>query len=55
MQKKNLKRISVEVDENFLLDLKKAALFRNMTLKRYVTAILLEQLVKDRFYAKPNK
>ena len=40
-------RINVEVDEEFLIELKKRALNRHMTLKRFVTAILFEYIVKE--------
>lgn len=41
------KRISVVVEEEFLLELKKRALNRKMTLKRFITAILFEYIVKE--------
>lgn len=45
-----IKRISVEVKESFLIELKKRALNRKMTLKRYVTAVLAEQIIKEARY-----
>ena len=44
------KRLSIEVSENFLIDLKKRALNRNMTLKSYIMAILSEQILKEKQY-----
>jgi predicted DNA-binding ribbon-helix-helix protein len=44
------KRISVVVEEEFLLELKKRALNRNITLKKYVIRALIEKLTKERQY-----
>lgn len=41
------KRISIEVSDSFLLDLKKRALNRNITLKRYIVGVLNEHIKKE--------
>lgn len=48
--KETEKRISVVVEEEFLLELKKRALNRNITLKTYVIRTLLEKLIQERQY-----
>lgn len=45
-------RISVEVELNILIELKKRALLRNMTLKRYINALVVEQFAREDQYHK---
>lgn len=44
------KRISVEVDDWILLEIKKRALNRNMTMKKYITAIVISQIATEKKY-----
>lgn len=44
----NIKRISVEVPEYFLIDIKRMALERNITMRKYVMGALLKQITKDK-------
>jgi hypothetical protein len=44
----NKKRISVQVPEYFLIDIKRMALERNITMRKYVMGALLKQITKDK-------
>ena len=51
-QKRTIKRISVEMPDELILELKMRALRRNVTIKRYVTGALIEFLKQEKKYDK---
>ena len=49
-KEKPKKRISVEVEDWILSEIKLRALIRNMTVKEYITAIVLHQISLEKKY-----
>ena len=48
MQNKKLKRILLDTDEEFYMEIKMRALTNRMSLKKYVIRALIEQILRDK-------